>query len=236
MTLPQKISPNPLVGSTIEIRFNSETEKHKLLSSVFSNFYTDLPTLSSSAIPEQIRILDPNLRYSADYTLSNAQYSMSFSPKVLSFENNSDYTFWSNYFPFITSCLNKFYSLGIIKSIDRIGVRYASIFENISSISDVLRETPIIHFDNVTQKFGIYNCDLLKGDINIHLQIAGNASIAKNNVIRTGCLIDIDSFTMKNIIPDEKVFQIIDELHKEEKILFWNLLSDSFKQKLDITY
>ena len=236
MLLPKEIAPNPLIGSTIEIRYNSEVDKKKLLSLVFTQFQSDFPNLNNSSIPEQIRALDPNLQFSPDYILSNEKYSLSFSSKVLSFENTSEYTFWSNYYPFIISCLKRFYSLGIIKSIDRIGVRYASIFDNVPSISEVIKETPIIHFDNYKSKFGFFNCDLSNDEISIHLQIAGNAAITKNNKIRTGCLIDIDAFLLKRFEPDEKVFKVIDELHQEEKKLFWDLLSDSFKEKLNVKY
>lgn len=236
MPLPREIIPNPLIGSTVEIRYNSDIDKKKLLSLVFTQFQNELPTLTHSSIPEQIKALDPNFQFSPDYILSNEYYSLSFSSKVISFENTSDYRLWSNYFPFITTCLKKFYSLGIIKYIDRIGVRYASVFENAPSISSVIRETPIIQFENYKQKFGLFNCDLSNDRINIHLQIAGNAAITKNNRIRTGSLIDIDAFLMKKIEPNEEVFTIIEELHQEEKKLFWELLSDSFKEKLNVKY
>lgn len=236
MPLPKEITPNPLIGSTVEIRINSDIDKKKLLSTVFTQFQNDLPTLTHSSIPEQIKALDPKLHFTPDYVLSNDNYSLSFSTRVISFENTSDYTLWANYYPFIINSLKRFYSLGIIKSIDRIGVRYASIFENTPSISEVLKETPIIHFENYKPRFGLFNCDLSNDRINMHLQIAGNAAVTKNNKIRTGCLIDIDAFIMKKIEPDENVFTIIEELHQEEKELFWELLSDSFKEKLNVKY
>jgi uncharacterized protein (TIGR04255 family) len=180
--------------------------------------------------------LDPQFRHSPDFILSNENYSLSFGQNVVLFENVSDYKLWPNYFPFIVSCLKGFYELGIIKIIDRIGVRFASVFDSTDNISLVINEIPAIPISKFNQRFVHYRCELKKDDITLHLQLADNAKITKKNKVVSGCYIDIDASFNQRIMPDENVFSIIDKLHSEQKAVFFGLLKESFLKTLDVKY
>lgn len=236
MALPIEISPNPLVTSTVEIRFISELEKPKLLPLVYKKFQNDLPNLNENTIPIQIKALDPLFKYSPDFILSNNDFSLSFGINVISFENVADYKLWSNYYPFIVNCLKDFFELGIVKFVERIGVRYASVFDHTEKISDVITSIPSLSINGYEQKFGLYRCDLVKDDVNLHLQIADNVKVTKNNKFLSGSYIDIDAFFSQKIEPDENVFTNIDKLHTQQKEVFFSLIKKSFLDTLTVKY
>jgi uncharacterized protein (TIGR04255 family) len=236
MTLPKEISPNPLVTSTVEVRFISEIEKPKLLPLVYKKFQNDLPNLNENNIPIQIKALDPQFKYSPDFILSNNDFSLAFGLNVISFENVADYKLWDNYYPFIITCLKGFFELGIIKHVERIGVRYASVFDHVEKIADVITSIPTIAVNEYEQKFGLYRCDLVKDDVNLHLQIADNVKVTKNNKFLSGSYIDIDAFFEKKIDPDGNVFTIIDKLHKQQKEVFFSLIKKAFLDTLTVKY
>jgi uncharacterized protein (TIGR04255 family) len=236
MNLPKEIVPNPLVISTVEVRFNSDLEKSKLFPLVYKKFQNELPNLNENIIPKQIKELDPQFKYSPDFVLSNNDFSLSFGINVISFENVAEYKFWSNYFPFIVNSLKGFFEIGIIKLVERIGVRYASVFDHAEKIAGVIKNIPAIPVDNYKQNFGLFRCDLIKEEINLHLQIAENVKIMKNNKFLSGSCIDIDAFYTNKINPDDTVFSIIDKLHSQEKEVFYSLLKKSFLDTLTVKY
>lgn len=236
MTLPIEISPSPLVTSAIEIRFVSELEKQKLFPLVYKKFQNELPNLNENTIPKELRVLDPQLKNSPDYILSNNNFSLSFGINVISFENVSDYKLWNNYFPFVVDCLNKFFELGIIKYIERIGVRYASIFDHTENIAEVINQIPTIPINDFEQKFAYYRCDLVKDDFNLHLQLANNAKIIKNEKPLSGSYIDIDASFTSKIDANKNIYSIIDKLHTHEKEVFFGLVKKSFLDTLDVKY
>jgi len=236
MKLPKEIVPNPLVTSTVEVRFYSDLEKSKLLPLVYKRFQNELPNLNENIIPKQIKELDPQFKYSPDFVLSNNDFSLSFGINVISFENVADYKLWNNYFPFIVNGLKGFFELGIIKSVERIGVRYASVFNHAEKMAGVITYIPSIPIDNYKQNFGLFRCDLVKEEISLHLQITDNVKIIKNNKFISGSCIDIDAFYTKKIDPNDMVFSLIEKLHDQEKEVFFSLLKKSFLETLTVKY
>jgi uncharacterized protein (TIGR04255 family) len=236
MKLPKEIKPNPLVTSTVEIRFHLNIEKTKLLPLVYKKFQNELPNLNETVIPKQIKELDPQFKYSPDFVLSNNDFSLSFGINVLSFENVDEYKLWGNYFPFIVNSLKGFYEFNIITQIERIGVRYVSVFDRTEKISDVINSVPTLPFNDYNQKFGVFRCDLIRDEVNLHLQIADNVKVIKNTRVLSGSCIDIDAFYGNKLNPDEKVFEIIDKLHLQQKEVFISLLKKSFLDSLTVIY
>lgn len=235
MALPIEISPNPLVTSAVELRFVSEIDRTKILPVVYRKFQDLLPNLRESAIPQEIKKMDPQLKYSPDFILSNDDYSLAFSNNVVLFENVSDYKLWGNYFPFIKICLSLFFELGIIKVIERIGVRYASVFDG-TKILDVVNEVPALKISGYEQKLALHRVELKNDDFNFNLQIANNAKVTKSNKVLSGGYIDIDAVYSQEVVPDKSIFEIIDKLHVQQKTLFFDLLKKTFLETLNVRY
>lgn len=236
MKLPIEISPDPLVISTIEIRFVPKIEDANLLPLVYKHFQELTPNLEQSKIPLQIKKSDKNFQYAPDFSLNNNQYKFSFSNCVLSFENISNYSLWNNYFSFISNVTNTFINLNIIGNIERIGVRYASIFNEITSVQAVFNFDQKINLNGYNEIFEQFKTNLVKEDINFLVQIFANAEANKAGNFKKGVCIDIDASVTPPNLPVDQVLNTIDRLHKEEKIVFFSLLRQEFLNSLNPKY
>lgn len=236
MKLPIEISPNPLVTSTIELRFSSLIPSNILFPAVYKAFLNDLPKFELSNLPAELKIGNQQFKYAPDYILSNDNYKLSFSNRVLTFEHVSEYQFWRNYFPFVSKCFGIFFNIVKTEFIERIGVRYASVLDKTESAHQVLVSVPRYELDGYNQKFEHYRSRIMIDDINLLLQIFDNAKALKKNQSISGVYIDIDASYEKKIEPNEKVLGIIDHLHSEQKKLFFSLLKEEYIQTLNPKY
>lgn len=236
--LPNKIFPNPLLTSLVEVRFKSNVPHDQVLSQLWPHFQKDFPNISDRRIPIELKQENPNLEYHANYVLSNSDYILYLDHNIIGFENKDGYSFWSNYFPVIKKNLEILNSLGVIENLVRVGLRYASFFNSNQIVGDGLRINHFFEFDEYSRFKENYRCQFHKENILILLQIAHNAKLSQNDEELEGVYIDIDA-AMNEELPnliDQQVFDIIDFLHKEEKTLFFSLLSDSFLDSLNPTY
>lgn len=240
MKLPIEIFPNPLITSTVEIRFVSKIELSQMFSHVYETFVKELPRFEQVSIPKDIKLSTPQFSHSAEYNLRNDDYKLSFGNNVLSFENVGEYKLWENYFPFIASCITKFFNLGFIEKIERIGVRYASVLNNTTDINSILNFEPDLKIEGYKQKFENYKSFLNINDVTLFLQIYRNAKAVQREKTISGVYIDIDAFYIKELafepILNTKIFEVIQLLHKEEKVLFFSLLKPEYLSSLQPHY
>jgi uncharacterized protein (TIGR04255 family) len=236
MQLPISISPNPLFISTIEIRFSTNINRLELLQKMSSVFSKDLPILEDSKIPQELKDSEEQFRFAADYTLKNSDYSLSFGTRSLSIEHISEYKYWATYFVFIKDCLEKVFQLNFIEKIERCGVRYGSILDGNNNPKDILIDVPKIEINNMQSNFAGFQSVFKTNISTLFLQISSNAKLNKAGLIRTGFYIDIDASYSKELKPNSDVFTIIDTLHKDQKELFFGLLTDDFIKTLNPKY
>lgn len=236
MKLPVEISPNPLVTSTIELRFSSQAPSNSLFPAVYKAFLNDLPSFELSNLPTEIKIGNPQFKYAPDYVLSNENYKLSFSNSVLSFEHVSEYQFWKNYFPFVSKCFQTFFKIVQTEYIERIGVRYASVLDKTENANQVLISVPSLGLSGYEQKFEHYRSFIKVGNLNLLLQIFDNAKAMKKDQTISGVYIDIDASFNEKIVPGQEVLNIIDKLHDEQKKLFFSLLKPEYINTLNPKY
>lgn len=242
MSLPKQISPNPLLNSAVELRFTAEILRDQLLSKVFPHFSSELPKLVDNYIPQEVRGSDENLKFAPEYILSNDKFKMSFGTNMVSFENVGEYQLWGNYFEFIKRQLTKFSGLGIANSVQRIGVRYASIFQDVANPMQILKVYPTLNngldgfkHEQLNSFSATYSSDPAAI---LFLQIYPKVTAIRNNEQMAGFLVDIDSYNTSSFNSiDNSVFDIIDKLHSKEKEFFFkDLLSSEFIKTLNPIY
>jgi len=236
MKLPIEISPNPLVTSTIELRFFTQAPSSDLLPVVYQAFSSLFPKFEVSNLPADVKSSNPQFKFAPDYMLSNENYRLSFSNSVLSFEHVSEYQFWKNYFPFVSNCYEKFFNLVKAEFIERIGVRYASVLDKTENANQVLISVPGIGLEGYNQKFEHYRSIIKVEKFNLLLQVFENAKAEKKDQTISGVYIDIDASFEEKIKPDGKALEIIDQLHSEQKKLFFSLLKEDYIQTLNPKY
>lgn len=233
--LPKKITPNPLLSSTVEIRFSSELSSDEVFSKLYPKFSKELPKLETRRLPKD---KNQDQKHLAEYILTGKGYQIFLDNDVIAFENIGEYHLWDNYLPFIKNNIEILSDSGIVKSIDRIGLRYISFFEITERLSNVLNIEINTPFESYRQSNDFFRTQLYKGDTTILLHLLQNAEIQKDDKIYNGILIDIDASQTEDLpnLIDNRLIDIIENLHSEEKLLFFSLLKKSFIEKLNPQY
>jgi uncharacterized protein (TIGR04255 family) len=230
--LPNKVSPNPLLNSIVEIRFESNLQSDQLLNFYLNHFREDFPEILDHK-------LEPSGKpHRAKYHFFNEKFSILLGCDVIAFENRGDYMFWANYFPLIKDNLLKLNKACEISKIDRVGIRYISFFENEVVSQDSLLVDNSFSFDGYERPDHFFRAAYSKEGVTILVQIPRNVVVEENERKRTGILIDIDVSKEQNIPQQigQEFFDLIDFLHVEEKAMFFSLLSDTFLETLKPEY
>ncbi|MBF4508257.1 TIGR04255 family protein [Flavobacterium sp. JLP] len=234
--LPLKINPDPLFSSTVEIRFKSNKSLNEIFISLFSEFTKDFPKFKNTGFPTGLREKNIELKYFPEYVFSNDDYSISFNEHFIAFEIISEYKLWKNYSVFLKQAINRLKDLGFIDEIERIGVRYGSIFENIEDISTILKHLPKLEISNFNEEFVVYMTKIVLGKIDLILRIKKDFELNDDqNVNKKGHLIDIDA-SIDSEFDKKKIFDDINELHTALKELFFGLLNENFIKSLNPEY
>jgi len=240
----KKISPNPLVNTTVEVRFTpskeiSHDEVFNIFFPSFSKLYPKMKPAPNALLNQPnslIKISNPNLIFYADVIFSNDEYTAALGNNGISFENLGTYHFWDNFFSNIKQGLEILSSLNIIASIDRIGLRYGSIFEQRTSVEGTFDIN--LKYEDYTQNVHTLQTEYTKENIRLLLQIYKLGQQIRDGKPHIGTYIDIDATMLSNIpqsINDE-LFKAIDLLHTEEKKLFVSLLNNNFLATLNPEY
>jgi len=234
--LPKSISPNPLINTTVEVRFVSTIEQDKVLNFYLNLLYDKLPEVHDRRLPQLSgHISDPRMKYAANYIFQDKEFSVSADYNVIAFANVGDYKLWGNYFPFIKKILLALSDTGVVQKIERIGLRYASFLPYKGE------DLPIIDLDINLDKNGydrrndFFRSEFFNDKFTLILQLK---RYLKDNENNDGVLIDIDAVRSDNIPQsfNDDFFGIIDNLHLEEKKLFFDLLHPNYLATLNPTY
>jgi len=239
MVLPKRISPCPIAEAICEIRFEANFPDDAIFGIVYNAFrdeYGDFEKLPILQLPEQLRSSDPNLIFRPNYKSMKDQFQLQIGPKVFSCINVGQYAGWEKFSEYIYSTFDKFEQLKIIKSIVRVGLRYINVFSDLeiysnSNLQFLLDGSPIetvkseVHFE------------LKKESCLLNLRVLNNSEIQIAGKKVSGSIIDIDTALAEFPIDSlEKLKPLINGSHECEKKLFFNLLSNSFIQKLNPEY
>ncbi len=234
--LPKKISPCPIVEAIVELRFSSAVLPDAIFGIIYQAFKDEFPgepeRLPILQLPDPIRSMDPALQYQPYYKLIAGNLIFQIGPKVTSLSNVKDYTGWQTFSKRIKDAFSKVEKLKIIKSVERLGIRYINffkldIFDNINL--RILMNDSRLNTLQTTLKAEIQDDNF----INI-LQIANKAQATIQNEVITGSVIDIDTVS-KDI--GETFFgemeNLLEKGHNIEKKLFFSLLKKEFLSTLN---
>jgi len=234
---PKKITPNPLVSSTIEIRFKTDKECNTIFKLFFGKLSDKLPDFENATLPKELRAKHAELKYYPDYIFSNTDYSISFNENFISFENLTEYQLWENYYGFFNEILQLILGAGVIEQIERIGVRYQSRF-NVEDFSSVINHVPSMNIGMEVQKndFISYTSKIKSDGYDLLLRL-------KNNITESifdsdeeqGHLIDID-VSISESLNHGQITICVNKAHELLKKLFFGLLKEDFIKTLNPEY
>jgi uncharacterized protein (TIGR04255 family) len=239
MMIPKRITPCPIAESIFEIRFESNLPDEAIFGVIYNNFKEDYPQLTRLPLlqlPETIRSKDPVLVHKPLYKLEKDNFLIQIGPKVFSLVNLKEYSGWDVFLQRITQVYKKLAETETVKSVTRIGLRYVNIFEKLDIYKNTnlklsLREKPFIARQlDLSAEVQSENCAS-------RIKMANGAKIDVQGKIVDGSAIDIDVVFSK---PCPEFFKNIEgvaqELHSEEKMLFFSLLDEAFLKTLNPEY
>ena len=234
--LPSRIEKCPLIDALIEFRFEAAIAKSAVFGVIYNLIRNDyrgnvinLPILQ---IPEQIREVDPNLKFKPLYRIEGDKFIIQIGYDVLSISSKMPYVGWPEFSQHSLSLINKIIQEGIIKRVSRLGHRYINFFRG-----DITNSLTMSF--SMTEKYVSENLlirtDVRDGNFMNTLQFANNANYRPNpNTSEiVGSLIDIDTsreYSDNFFIENRE--QEINMAHKCEKKLFFSLLKPDFLNSL----
>ncbi len=238
MKVPQKITPCPIIEAIIEMRFFSEMPSDAIFGVVYNEFkneYSQVEKLPILQFPDEVRSNDINLKFLPHYKLIQDDYILQIGPNVLSIANTNEYHGWTTFSSKIKETFNKVNKLGIIKKYNRLGIRYINFFE--LNIYDNINLEILLKNQQLKAEQITLRTTIKAGNFLTNLQIINNGNIITQNIPKTGSLIDIDIYIQdENKINFSNINDLLEEGHKEEKNLFFTVLTDEFLKKFNPEY
>lgn len=231
--IPKKITPDPIVNSVVEFRFQTPLEKDKIISTLHNLLSSDFPYFQDQLPQIVFPILKPE--YVAKTTLRNKDFTVSFGTNVIIFGNAREYLGWPAFSKIVFHFSELLTSKGIMGKIDRVGLRYINFFKDVHVLSTGTNLQ--INFENKadynTGKNTQLRTEIQKGKYGFNLVLADN--VGHNNAL--GSMLDIDAYLDNpNIGFSSELIKLVEEIHLEEKILFYGLLKQDFVDKFKPEY
>ncbi len=231
MEFPKSIFPCPIIEAIFEIRFKTSFPPDAIFGLVYNKLRQDFKNVENLPIlqlPENLRLVDPNLKYKPYYKVSNEKFIVQIGPDVLSVVSTKEYVGWDEFSSEILRVLDRIEELDIIHKIERIALRYMNFFEN--NVFDNIDLDIKINSNNINYENTVFRTEISDTEFKSTLQIANNIIVLN----RRGSLIDIDTFKeteLDNFLKEKK--EIINQIHSSEKQLFFSLLKPSFLDGLN---
>ncbi len=238
--LPKKIDPCPIIEAVYEIRYKSLVPWEAVFGMIYTKVRELLPKIQKLPIlelPETIRSQDPNLRYQPYYELKQKDnVGLKVGPRVMTFSNTKPYQGWTEWSIFINTVLEQVQGSGVIKAVERIGLRYINLFD--SNLLDQLNLSVVVNDRQILQETTSLRVELKDAAVLKILQIANNAGMIRDGKNVVESVIDIDC--LRNFGPNDNYFlahkEVADDVHQKEKELFFGLLKTEFLAKFNPIY
>lgn len=240
MQLPRRIHPDPIVESTVEIRFDTLIDRNAVFGVLYYALRDQFPTVEPLPVlqlPEQIRDADPLFAHQPQYRLANANYQVQIGFNVLSISIQSAYPGWATFSEMIQNIYTKLAPLGVIGTVRRLGVRYISFFEG--DIFGNLRLKLTVPGYEQGGFPTVCRFELPSGPYVNALSLANQTTFRRVNsdIALTGSIIDIDT-SLTGELTDffHTMPTLLNQAHQSEKELFYNLLTPEFLTSLNPEY
>ncbi len=239
-TLPQKISPSPLIEAIFELRFTTKLPQDALPGMLFAalrSHYGQMMALPIAQLPEAVRSADPNLQFQPSHQMIAGHHLLKIGARVLTFASLRHYDGWAQWLSHIEDVLTLVDKAGILDQVDRVGLRYVNFFPQ--PVLDQLNfEVQLmgqsLHGYRSNCRFEIPDSGLLK-----ILQISNDITVQIDQKPVQGSMIDIDCIQAVQVSAADFFDQcahLATTLHDKVKQLFFSILKEDFLKSLHPDY
>jgi uncharacterized protein (TIGR04255 family) len=241
--LPHYLARAPLAEAIFELRFKpAQVSIAQLLPGlVFAKLgsrYGRSEATPVASIPPQLRDMDPNLRYQAQYRLSGERSSIFLGERVAGVSMTAPYEGWHHFRPRILEFLEIVRGSGLVETVERFSIKAINIVPTLGAQLDLLN----LHLEIGGIK-PPENGFHLRAEVNDDtflriIEISTNASAKlPSGETTSGLLLSLDCVRpMRN----EDFWSIqetsIDEVHEQLKELFFGLINQQSLESLGPSY
>jgi len=238
--LPTRIIPCSIVNAIVEVRFQAEVPPSIVPGLIYGAVRERFPKRAETPegiIPEALRAADPMLRARATVVFAGEPLALHVGPRVLYLAMvGADYPGWSAYREALAWVLEKISPLGVIKTPERLGLRYTDFFE--PPVKERLQVDLLLGGQSQAGGPFEFTCHVRREGFQCVVQVGSNVLWETPKGHRPGCVLDVDlGFAVE---PDQfwkGAVAEFDRAHKvQKKLFFGELLQPSFLATLNPQY
>lgn len=242
MTVPKKISPDPIQQAIVQIKFNSNFSAELIPGFIFqsldeSYFYVNRPLGQAPSKQDGIVFELP-----AQNLFHNEKITILVLPNSLIFNFKESYISWAEYLPEIKKALEQIAPSNVIHEFTQLGVRYVNNFKG-TLLSDSVKFKFEFGHPEVTSNSYSFRSDFFYGEYLVNLNLQQNTPLASLNPADPQAekisVLDIDVIIgnlgmAASQLPD--ILKHIDQMHTVEKEIFFKSLKSDFLATLNPEY
>lgn len=231
----KRLNRSPLIDVVCEVRFCSDIPAEIIPGLLLKSFEFDatkkIERLPSLQIPESIRLNDVNLKYLPLFKVQLDETIVQFGTSSISISSRIPYIGWDKYSVLINNYILKALNAGVVAKIERIGLRSINFFAEDVLVSTNYDVKSSLNFERTHYNY----TDFLKtGDISIRVNIADQTNYQSPEGIKTGSVLDIDSYIEIGIEKtSDAITSAIDKLHVTSKNVFFGLIKEAALIKME---
>lgn len=247
MKIPRKITPDNIKDSVVQIVFNPACPP-ELVIGRFENHLQNLLEFKGGTPPAKqvFRLPDGNELNFGQFQAGVFQggffldkdesVKVTVSANTLVFNTFKSYPGWEVIFSVIKETVRTMFEKGITESIQRIGVRYISQFDDIA-IFEKLKMSFGLNISNKSFSTTQIRSEFDEEGFKIILNLLNNFERVENNTQRKFSTMDIDVIKFYESLSNiDEVIDSVDKAHFKQKSTFFSLLSDEFLKTLNPEY
>jgi uncharacterized protein (TIGR04255 family) len=241
MKIPKKISPDNLKDTVIQILFNPGVAPELVLGAFNYGLSDTFKFVASQPAKKGIKVSanDNFLLESIQkgYFLDQKELvKVDITSNSISFNTFQEYIGWDNYYPVICNTLTKLFEIGVIKEINRIGIRYISQFDN-TNLFENLNMTLSIDVPNKAFEATQVRSEFTDANYKVIMTLINKIKSTENLKEINTSIIDIDVIQLFEGLNNAKeTIIVIEEGHQKQKHTFFTLLKPAFLATLNPEY
>lgn len=245
--MPTKLQIEPLVDALFEIQFVSSAPAAQVLPGfLFSKLEGEIEVKSlSPAFPPEVIAVNPAFKYQPTTSLIWNRFHLRFSEQSIQVVSPMPYPGWSDFLEVIDKVFDLLVESGIVKKFTRYSLKCVDFIQ---------AESHDERLKTIAMELIVGREHLHPSHFQVHVEIPSNiasnlitvacparAQNVETSVESSGILITTDSIVNGDKLPEQQTIQhnfreLVDTLHKENKFMFFNSLSEKGIQSLGPSY
>lgn len=245
MSLPRKLNRDLLVQAVFEIRFASTAPASAILPGLLfaSLGALRIERLPAAGLPDELRSIDPNLKFAPVVRLSKENFGVLLSDQSLAVVCDGPYPGWEQFKRKIVDAVHTLAASNIVSSVDRTSLKYSNLGEaELGSVGDCIQlQLNIGPHDAVHSQNFHLRTEISDGSFLHIVQLASHATATRGDgSTRQGFLADVDTIQETHSQPfaeyEQSLPNNLEELHDRNKHIFFGLLRSDFIERLGPHY